>query len=73
MKIRLSGADDLVRAWAAELEREYAVRASIYPSRRGTGELRAYIDIDDRVAQEIVQRRAGASGQEPAVKRVAKA
>lgn len=32
MKMRLSGAADLVRAWSAELERAYGIKGAEYPS-----------------------------------------
>ena len=54
MKIRLMGSPDLVRAWSNELERAYGITASIYPSRRGGNEVRAYFDLDDRQAASIV-------------------
>jgi len=57
MKIRLMGPGDLVRAWAAELEREYSMHPSFYPMRGGDG-LRAYLDMDDRKAAEILAKTA---------------
>lgn len=61
MKIRLMGSPDLVRAWSAELERVYGLKASIYPSRRGGNEIRAYFDLDDRQAASIVGQEATAT------------
>ena len=57
MKIRLMGAADLVQGWAAELEREYSMRAAFYPMRGSASGLRAYLDLDDRQASEILKRR----------------
>lgn len=56
MKIRLMGTEDLVRGWAAELEREYSMRAAFYPMRGKTG-MRAYLDMDDRQAATILMKR----------------
>ena len=58
------GSADLVRGWAAELEREYSMRAAFYPM-RGSSELRAYLDLDDRLAADIMQKRLDESGQVP--------
>ena len=58
MKIRLMGAADLVQGWAAELEREYSMRAAFYPMRGSASGLRAYLDLDDRQATEILKKRA---------------
>ncbi len=57
MKIRLMGAADLVQGWAAELEREYAMRAAFYPMRGSSNGLRAYLDLDDRQASDILKKR----------------
>ena len=57
MKIRLMGAADLVQGWAAELEREYSMRAAFYPMRGSASGLRAYLDLDDRQASEILKKR----------------
>jgi hypothetical protein len=54
MNIRLTGASDLVDAWAAELQRAYGVTVALYPSRSCGSEVRAYCDLDDRSAAEIV-------------------
>jgi hypothetical protein len=54
MKIRLLGSVDLVRAWSRELERAYGIKGREYPSRYGDNEIRAYFDLDDRQAAEIV-------------------
>lgn len=54
MKIRLMGSADLVRAWQRALEQEYNIQGTEYPSRRGTGDARAYFDLDDRTAAAIV-------------------
>lgn len=62
MKIRLMGTSDLVKGWAAELEREYAMRAVFYPMRGNSSGLRAYLDLDDRQASEILQKRPASSG-----------
>jgi hypothetical protein len=65
MKIRLIGSEDLVTAWAAELQRAYGVKVALYPSRGGP-EVRAYCDLDDRAAAEIVGQ---AHGGKPAAPR----
>lgn len=52
MKIRLMGTADLVRAWAKMLENAYGLHANEYPC-RGSGEIRVYLDLDDRLAAEI--------------------
>lgn len=52
MKIRIMGSADLVQAWKTALEAEYGIVGANYPSRGG--EMRAYFDIDDRKAAEIV-------------------
>jgi len=52
MKIRLTGSPDLVRAWSAALEKAFGVRCAEYPC-RGSNEIRAYVDIDDRIAAAV--------------------
>lgn len=53
MKIRLMGSADLVRAWSLELEKSYGITSAEYPC-RGSTEIRAYFDLDDRQAAVIV-------------------
>ncbi|MFC4161961.1 hypothetical protein [Chitinimonas lacunae] len=52
MKIRLMGPPDIVRAWRAMLEQEYGIVGAEYPN-RGSNDVRAYFDLDDRVAASI--------------------
>lgn len=54
MKIRLVGSPDLVRAWNAHFGRLLGVSGPEYSSRYGKAEIRVYIDIDDRLAADIV-------------------
>lgn len=54
VKIRLVGSADLVRAWCAELERAYGIKAATYPSRSNSNDVRAYFDLDDRQAAQLV-------------------
>lgn len=70
MKIRLMGSPDLVRAWSAKLERAYGLKASIYPSRRGGNEIRAYFDLDDRQAASIVGQEATATDRDRVGQRI---
>ena len=52
MKIRLMGSPDLVSAWSVALERAFGARCAEYPC-RGRNEIRAYVDIDDRIAAAV--------------------
>jgi hypothetical protein len=52
VKIRLMGSPDLVRAWSREIERAFAASCAEYPC-RGSADLRAYCDIDDRKAADF--------------------
>ena len=57
MKIRLMGSEDIVAAWAEVFRARLSDGASvspIYPNRRGGGG-RVYIEIDDRVAEQMAQ------------------
>jgi hypothetical protein len=54
VKIRLMGPEDVVRAWAARLGQHLGAAGDFYPMRGGWG-LRWYVDIDDRVAAEVVE------------------
>lgn len=56
MNIRLVGSADLVKAWACELEREYSIKATLYPMRGHSGGLRAYVNLDDRTASEVLKK-----------------
>jgi hypothetical protein len=56
MKIRLMGSPDLVRAWKAALEQSFGIHGAEYPSRRGGTDLRVYFDLDDRVAEQVIDR-----------------
>ena len=55
MKIRIPGSADLVRGWQKILEAEYGQPGRIYNS-RGSNDLRLYMDIDDRTAENILNR-----------------
>ena len=50
MKIRLMGPPDIVRAWSKTLESSFDASVAEYPCRGNSGDIRAYIDIDDRKA-----------------------
>jgi hypothetical protein len=50
MNLRIIGAPDLVRAWAAKLEALFGIVGKEYPSHRGP-DLRWYATVDDRVAE----------------------
>jgi hypothetical protein len=52
VKIRLMGRPALVEAWAAALEELFGVGFALYDV-RGTTDVRAYFNIDDRLAREI--------------------
>lgn len=55
MKIRLMGSPDVVRQWAAELEKKLGVTGKEYPMRGNQG-IRWYADVDDRTAQEEAEK-----------------
>ena len=55
MKIRLSGSPDLVRDWAKIFKDAFGVRGRLYPN-RGSSDVRCYIGLDDRVAEDAAQR-----------------
>lgn len=66
MKIRLMGSPDLVRQWAIELEREYGVKGREYDNKRtGDGQVRFYLDLDDRVAEQIIEGMTRARREKP--------
>ena len=54
MKLRIMGSPDLVRAWAAQFETHFGTRGREYPNRNST-DIRYYLDLDDRVAADIVR------------------
>lgn len=65
MKIRIIGKRDLVDAWSKELNRSYGIKPALYPSRYSDDEIRAYFDLDDRQAAEIVGLPATSSSPPP--------
>jgi len=54
MNIRIMGSPDIVLGWKAMLEREYGISGAVYPNRGTGGDVRAYFNLDDRVAAKIV-------------------
>ncbi len=54
MKIRISGAKDLVERWSTQMTRLYGITGRIYPDQGEPG-VRWYGDIDDRRAEELAQ------------------
>lgn len=52
MKIRLMGSPDLVRAWSAAIEKAFGIKCAEYTC-RGSTDLRAYADLDDRIAAAV--------------------
>jgi hypothetical protein len=54
MNIRIMGSPDIVLGWKAMLEREYGISGAVYPNRGRGGDVRAYFNLDDRVAAQIV-------------------
>jgi hypothetical protein len=54
MKIRVVGSKDIVRSFCDKAEQLLGVSPGIYPSRYGANEVRAYLDVDDRMAAEIL-------------------
>lgn len=52
MKIRLMGSPDLVRAWSSALENAFGIKSAEYPC-RGSNDIRAYVDLDDRIAAAV--------------------
>ena len=54
MKLRIMGSPDIVRAWAAQFETHFGTRGREYPNRNRT-DVRYYLDLDDRVAADIVR------------------
>lgn len=54
MNIRIMGSPDLVKAWKAALESEYGISGAVYPNRGRGGDVRAYFNLDDRLAARIV-------------------
>ena len=55
VKIRLMGSPDLVQKWGKELENTYGITGKIYPN-RNSYEVRYYVDLDDRKAEEVIKR-----------------
>jgi hypothetical protein len=70
MKIRLMGASDLVRGWAAELQSQYSIQPRFYSMRGDENGLRAYLDMDDRTAAEILGRQASLEDEKRRLKRL---
>ncbi|MYM92242.1 hypothetical protein [Duganella vulcania] len=66
MKIRSMGRAVLMRAWSAQLEKPYGIRAAENPSRYGNSESRAYCGLDDSQAAAIAGFPATAGAPEPA-------
>lgn len=58
MKIRLMGSPDLIQLWATELKTEYGISGKTYPN-RDSHEVRYYVDLDDRQAEQVILRRVG--------------
>ena len=56
MKIRLMGPPDIVRGWGQMIEAQFGVTGDEYPTRGKGNASRYYIDIDDRMAAEILNR-----------------
>ena len=54
MKLRIMGSPDLERAWAAQLETHFGIRGRVYPN-RNSADIRYYLDLDDRVAAEVMR------------------
>ena len=55
MKIRLSGSQDLVRDWAKVFGDAFGVSGRLFPN-RDSSDVRCYIDLDDRVAEDAARR-----------------
>ena len=55
MKLRLMGSADIVRGWAELLKVQFGVVGHEYPTRGNGNEIRYYVDIDDRLAANIVE------------------
>ena len=53
MKVRISGPPDLVRAWAAQFETHLGIKGREYPN-RNSADIRYFLDLDDRVAAEVL-------------------
>jgi hypothetical protein len=59
MKIRLIGSADLVRAWGAEFERSYGIKAAEYPSRYNRAHTEPYIFApEDQLRTDFLVRAA---------------
>ena len=56
MKIRLMGPPDIVRGWGKMIEAQFGVTGDEYATRGRGNAIRYYIDIDDRMAAEILNR-----------------
>ncbi len=56
MKIRLMGSLDLLNKWSHELKSEYGISGKLYKN-RNSHEYRYYVDLDDRQAERVVDRR----------------
>ena len=56
MKMRLMGPPDIVRGWGQMIEAQFGVTGDEYPTRGKGTAIRYYIDIDDRLAAEILNR-----------------
>ena len=55
MKLRPMGPPDIVRGWAVQLEEAFHSTAREYPTRGGGADIRYYLDVDDRRAEEAVR------------------
>ena len=55
MKLRLMGPPDIVRGWAVQLEEAFQSTGREYPTRVGGTDIRYYLDVDDRRAEEAVR------------------
>ena len=53
MKVRISGSSDLVRAWAKQFETHLGIKGREYLN-RNSADIRYYLDLDDRVAADVV-------------------
>ena len=55
MKLRPMGPPDIVRGWASLLEEAFQSTGREYPTRGGGADIRYYLDVDDRRAEEAVR------------------
>jgi hypothetical protein len=53
MNIRIMESPDIVLGWKAMLELEYGISGAVYTNRGAGGGVRAYFNLDDRVAAKI--------------------